>query len=128
MKVRLKLKPGQRGTKSITKKYGDKLVCVRYRDDEKNAKRYTTVELIVAEEPWQAPALVKPDDLVCLKIASDEKELRQKIKDAGAIWSNTRKMWKLPYKVACRMKLAKRIVVEDERSDAGKGDGEKLKT
>jgi hypothetical protein len=127
MKVRLKLKPGQRGTKSLTKQYGEKLVCVRYRDDEKNAKRYTTVELIVAEEAWQAPDIVKPDDLVCLKIASDEKELRQKIKDAGATWSNSRKMWKLPYKITCEMKLGKRIVVDNERGDAGKGDGEKLK-
>jgi hypothetical protein len=127
MKVRLKLKPGQRGTKSLTKQYGDKLVCVRYRDDEKTGKRYTTVELIVAEEAWQPPVIVKADDLVCLKIASDEKELREKIKDAGATWSKSRKLWKLPYKIVCQMKLEKRIVVENERSDAGKEDGEKLK-
>jgi hypothetical protein len=100
---------------------------VRYRDDEKTARRYTTVELIVAEEVWQAPVIVKPDDLVFVKIASDEKELWQKIKDAGAKWSKTRKMWKLPYKIACEMKLAKRIVVEDEKYDAGKENGEKLR-
>jgi hypothetical protein len=52
MKVRLKLKPGKRGTKNLIKQYGDKLVCVRYRYDEKSAKRYTTVELIVAKEAF----------------------------------------------------------------------------
>jgi hypothetical protein len=48
MKVRSKLKPGQRGTKNLIKQYDDKYV--RYRYNEKSAKRYTTVELIIAEE------------------------------------------------------------------------------
>jgi predicted RNA-binding protein with PIN domain len=126
MKVRLKLKPGQRGTKSLTKQYGDKLVCVHYRDDEKTAKRYTTIELIVAEEPWQPPVLVKPDDLVLLKIAFSEKELQQKVKDAGATWSKSRKMWKLPYKIVCQMKLEKRIVVENEREMQIREKGENI--
>jgi len=51
MRVRLKLKPGQRGTKNLVNQYGDRLICVRYRYDEKTGKRYTTVELIVAEAP-----------------------------------------------------------------------------
>jgi hypothetical protein len=51
MRVRLKLKPGQRGTKNLVNQYGDRLICVRYRYDEKTKKRYTTVELIVAEAP-----------------------------------------------------------------------------
>jgi hypothetical protein len=62
MRVRLKLKPGQRGTKHLSRQYGDRLVCVRYRYDEETKKRYTTVELIVAEEPWKTFGL-KP--VVC---------------------------------------------------------------
>lgn len=31
LKIRLALKAGQRGTKCLTDKYGDDLVCVRYR-------------------------------------------------------------------------------------------------
>jgi hypothetical protein len=31
MKTRVKLKPGQKGTKKLVERYGDALVCVRYR-------------------------------------------------------------------------------------------------
>ena len=37
MRTRLILKPGQRGTKKLGAKYGDRLLCVRYRYDEKRA-------------------------------------------------------------------------------------------
>jgi hypothetical protein len=33
--TRLKLKPDQKGTKLLVEKYGDSLLCVRYRYDEK---------------------------------------------------------------------------------------------
>jgi hypothetical protein len=52
MRVRLTLKPGQRGTKQFVEEYGDRLVCVRYRYDDKLRKRYKTVELIVDEADW----------------------------------------------------------------------------
>ena len=35
MRARLILKPGQRGTKKLCAEYGERLVCVRYRYDEK---------------------------------------------------------------------------------------------
>ena len=47
MKTRLILKPGQRGTKSLAKKYGDALLCVRFRYDAELRQRLKTVELIV---------------------------------------------------------------------------------
>jgi hypothetical protein len=47
MKTRLILKPGQKGTKRLTDKYGDALVCVRYRYDAELRQRLKTVELIV---------------------------------------------------------------------------------
>ena len=40
------LKPGLNGTKRLAKKYGARLVCLRYKYDEDTRKRYTTVELI----------------------------------------------------------------------------------
>jgi hypothetical protein len=46
MQTRLKLNPGQRGTKKLVANYGDRLVCVRYRYDEQTKRRYKTVELI----------------------------------------------------------------------------------
>lgn len=52
MRTRLHLKPGQRGTKRLSEKYGEQLVCVRYRYDDATKKRYKTVELIVDIAEW----------------------------------------------------------------------------
>ena len=48
-RVRLHLKPGQKGTKQLLAQYGDRLICVRYRYDAQRKKRFKTVELLVAE-------------------------------------------------------------------------------
>jgi hypothetical protein len=109
LRVRLKLKPGQPGTKHFFRQYGDRLVCVRYRYDEKSQKRYTTVELIVAEEPWR-PDIIKPDAIVRIVIGYDEVDLRQKVKEAGGKWSKTTKTWKIPYKTVRKLGLMKRII------------------
>lgn len=37
-------------------KYGERLVCVRYRCDPAKNKRYKTAELVVAEDDGRAPA------------------------------------------------------------------------
>jgi hypothetical protein len=37
-------------------KYGERLVCIRYRYDPSHGKRYKTIELIIGEEDWQPPA------------------------------------------------------------------------
>lgn len=52
MRTRLKLKPGQRGTKKLQALYGDRLVCVRYRYDAEQGRRLKTIELIVEEKEW----------------------------------------------------------------------------
>jgi hypothetical protein len=109
MRVRLKLKPGQRGTKHLTRQYGDRLVCVRYRYDEETRKRFTPVELVVSEEPWQPPAF-DPGDVVRVKIAFDEIDLRQKVLQAGGKWSRSTKTWKVPYKTVCKLGLEQRVI------------------
>ncbi|MEJ5346981.1 MAG: hypothetical protein WHS83_18885 [Chloroflexus sp.] len=52
MRTRLKLKPGQRGTKKLQALYGDRLICVRYRYDIATGRRLKTIELIVDEKVW----------------------------------------------------------------------------
>jgi len=47
MKTRLTLKPGQHGTKAQADKYGDTLVCVRFRCDAALRQQVKTVELVV---------------------------------------------------------------------------------
>ena len=97
----------------LVKQYGNRLVCVRYRYDEKARKRYTTVELIESEEPWKPPPF-GPDSIVRIKIAFDEIDLRQKIKEVGGRWSQSTKTWKMPYKTARVLGLKKRIIIEDK--------------
>ena len=55
MKTRLKLNPGQKGTKALVDIYGDTLVCVRYRYDEESRTRIKTVEIIVEKTDWTPP-------------------------------------------------------------------------
>ncbi len=38
-RIRLTLKPGQPGTKGLLARYGKRLVCVRYRYDERTRQR-----------------------------------------------------------------------------------------
>ena len=84
MRTRLILKPGQRGTKKLGAKYGDRLLCVRYRYDEKRRKRVKTVELIVDEVDWQPGGLqVSGKKVAEVRVAWQELELRRKVKSAG---------------------------------------------
>ena len=52
MEIKATIKPGQKGTQGLVGKYGDQLVCVRYRYDKLRQKRYKTVELIIDEQDW----------------------------------------------------------------------------
>ena len=84
MKTRLILKPGQKGTKRLTDKYGDALVCVRFRYDAESRQRLKTVELIVERADWTSPApKYSVDTPVPLRIEGYEKELRAQAKAAG---------------------------------------------
>ncbi len=58
MRIGLNRKPGQSGTKKLLARYGNRLICVRYRYDEERKKRYKTVELIIEEVDWEASARV----------------------------------------------------------------------
>jgi hypothetical protein len=53
IRTHLKLNPGLRGTKKLLAEYGDRLVCVRYRYNEAQKKRFKTVELIVEAIAWR---------------------------------------------------------------------------
>ena len=47
------LRPGARGTRQLVQKYGNKLICVRYRYDKEKQQRVKTVELIEDSAEWQ---------------------------------------------------------------------------
>ena len=115
METRLTLRPGQNGTRKLAERFGKRLVCVRYRYDETLRKRYTTVELIVAESAW-APRARKPrstrspDDMVYVRIGYGEEGLRAKLKALVALWRPQHKLWELPWGVVRGLDLEDRVV------------------
>lgn len=112
MRTRLKLKPGQAGTKKLLMKYGDQLVCVRYRYDERRKKRYKTVEVIVDEVEWKPKVKAKTltaGTVVGVKVGVEEVELRKRVRQAGGRWNGERRLWELRYDRVLEMGLAGRI-------------------
>jgi len=55
--VRLNLEPGQKATRKLLAKYGDRFVCVRCRYDRARRKRFKTVEIIADERDWEPSRL-----------------------------------------------------------------------
>ncbi|MBI5443272.1 MAG: hypothetical protein HY900_18915 [Deltaproteobacteria bacterium] len=102
------MRPGENGTKGLLAEFGESLVCVRYRCDPKNRKRYKTVELIVAESPWDPPP--DPEASVQLRVAWVEEELRKRVKEFGGRWRPETKTWELPRRVAKELGLEDRII------------------
>lgn len=113
MRTRLKLKPGQRGTKKLLAHFGDRLVCVRYRYDEEQKKRFKTVELIVEAIDWEPKARrMAGDTLVRVRVGLPEVEVRHQVKRAGGRWDPKRRVWELRYDRAVELGLEERIVEE----------------
>lgn len=109
MRARLKLKPGQPGTKKLVLKYGDKLVCVRYRYDVAQGKRYKTVELIEEAIVW--PPAPAGETLVAVKVKFEEAALRQQVKEAGGQWNATLRRWIVRYDQAVALGLQERVTL-----------------
>jgi hypothetical protein len=90
-------KPGQKGTKKLQAKYGSRLRCVRYLYDRVTGEHLKTVELVQLIAPYE-PAELHPEEIVGVKIAFHEIELREKVKRKGGRWDNYDKLWILRYK------------------------------
>jgi len=98
VKTRLTLKPGQHGTKALMKKYGDNLVCVRFRYDPETNLRLKTVELVVERKDWTPPQpLFTNVTLVPLRIKATDMAIRNKAKAAGGRWNPDKLLWYVSY-------------------------------
>lgn len=98
VKTRLILKPGQRGTKSPAKKYGDALLCVRFKYDQESRQRLKTVELIVEKIGWTPPPpRYTVDTLVPLQIKATDMNARFQAKAAGGRWNTEKQLWLVKY-------------------------------
>ena len=114
MEITKTLQPGDMGTLNLVEKFGEQLICVRYRLDAATKKRYTTVELIVDEKSYQRRTPRQP---VLIKIRYEEADLRQRIKAAGAHWLQTEKAWQIDYRTATKMKLKDRIIKKGAKTN-----------
>jgi hypothetical protein len=122
MEIRTVRKPGDKGTQALMQKYGERLVCIRYRYDPVRKKRLKTVELIVAERDWQ-PEEPHPQEeratglgpkryytrRVGVLIGYQETELRKRIKAAGGMWDSSAKLWFVPEEEVRRLGLLQRV-------------------
>lgn len=112
MEIRLTRRPGQAGTKKFTERYGDRLVCVRYRYDEAKSCRHKTVELIVETVAWTARgrrARRRDEEMVAVRIGYQETDLRERAKRLGAIWRANHRLWEMRWLDAKHLGIADRV-------------------
>jgi len=111
MKIKRIIQPGQPGTKKLVEKYGENLVCVRYRYDEQRKRKFKTIELIIENIPWQPnPAKIPMNKVMDLRINGNEVALRNRVKIVGGKWNPWRQVWHLSYKKVVELGLTDRIV------------------
>ena len=119
-RIRLTRRPGQPGTKKLQQRYGDDLICVRYRYDEERGERIKTVELAVDRTEWSVRKRA-PDAsaTVRFRIAEDEDLLRRAVLLAGGRWEESSDLWSLRLRDAAALGLTSRIV---QRRRGGRND------
>jgi hypothetical protein len=113
METRLTLRPGQHGTRKLVERFGERLLRVRYLYDADAGRRLKTVELIVESVPW-TPRPRRPrrrdDEIVAVRIAWHEADLRERAKRLGAVWRPAQKLWEMHWSDARRLGLTGRVV------------------
>jgi len=76
--------PGRTGTKTLLERYGDQLLCVRYRDDEARQRRLTPVASIVEEAPWHPECAARNGAVIVgVRVGVQEVSLQRRVKLAG---------------------------------------------
>ncbi len=97
------LRPNEPGTLKLVRRYGDALVCVRYREDDVGRRRCTTVELIIDEGPVQRRLTDR--SLVQVHLPWNDEQTRARALKLGARWNPAHRRWTLALKLAKAMGL-----------------------
>ncbi len=107
------LKPGQKGTMRLVEKYGDSLLCVRYRYDEIRGVRLKTVEIVVEDRQGMGSVRYWDGEIVAVTVPYTAKSLREVLKAAGGRWSPEERLWRVRYgAIRGHAGLVERIVRE----------------
>jgi hypothetical protein len=109
MRVLQTLGPQQTGAIKLARRYGDALVCVRYRGSANGGHRYTTVELIVdcmAVETRSG----KAERIVGVRVGFDETQLCKKVRGSGTKWVARARLWRMPLRFGRQLGLLDRVV------------------
>jgi len=97
MKAHKHLKPGEHGTVRLVERFGDTLLCVRYRYDAIRGMRIKTAEIIVDEKPGKGVPRIRETDTVLVQVPFTMKELRDRLKGVGAKWDPAQKLWRVQW-------------------------------
>lgn len=97
MKSYAHLKPGQKGTMRLVEQFGDSLLCVRYRYDDKRGLRLKTAEIIVEARPSSPSFRYRDTDIVAVMVPYTQKALRERLKVAGGRWDPEERLWRVQY-------------------------------
>src|SRR5688572_32067517 len=117
METRLSLRPGQNGAKKLVERYGERLVRVRYLYDARTGRRLKTVELVIESVAWTPRARHprrRDDEIVAVRIAFEETDLRARALRLGAPWRPAQKLWEISWGNAKRLGIASRVVHTDK--------------
>jgi len=84
--------------------------------DATTGRRLKTVELVVEAVPWR-PRPRHPrrndDEIVAVRIAFGEVELREHAKRLGAVWRPVQKLWEITWRDAKRLGISDRVQPSD---------------
>lgn len=97
MKTHKHLKPGENGTLRLLERFGDNLLCVRYRYDAIRDVRIETAEIIVDEKPGKGVPRIREMDIVLVQVPFTMKALRDRLKSVGAKWDPGQKLWRVQW-------------------------------
>jgi hypothetical protein len=112
VETRATLRPGSKGTRKLVERFGERLLRVRYLYDADAGRRYKTVELIVSSAPWRPRARGprrRDEEMVAVRIAFHETELRERAKRLGALWRPAHRLWEMRWLDAKRLGVTDRV-------------------
>ncbi len=118
MKITKTMKPGKKGTQRFVREWGENLVAVRYREEPKKKKVFTTIEIIVDERDKSPTPVnrhkqlaIERKKVVAVSVKYQETELRHRLKERGARWSQQLKLWLVQYEHVVALGITDKVTL-----------------